>query len=125
MEGGGQRGARDFRVHALGAVSQGIISEGAAKTQFRADRRVGQPFQPQETGEAQDMADHDCPDHLPRGDAGMGPAITRSLEVRFQAQAVAGVVLNVLYVRSLQRGCCLRRSTSNSALAVRTSRRAS
>jgi hypothetical protein len=39
---------------------------------------------------------------------------------------MTGVVVDLADMRSLQRGdCCLRRSTSNSALAVRTSRRAS
>ena len=71
------------------------------------------------------MTNHDGPDHVLRGDVRMGPAITRSLAVGFQTQAMAGIVLNVLYVRPPQRGCCFRRSTSNSALAVRTSRRAS
>jgi hypothetical protein len=86
---------------------------------------VGQPFQAQETGDAQDMADHDRPHDIPRGDVGVGPAIAGSLEVRFQPQTVTGVVLDLFYMRSLQRGFCFRRSTSNSALAVRTSRRAS
>jgi hypothetical protein len=62
---------------------------------------------------------------IPRGNVGVDPTVARSLEVGLQAQAVTGVVLDLANVRPLQRGCCLRRSTSNSALAVRTSRRAS
>lgn len=46
VESGGQGEACDFRVHAFGAVGQGVISEGTLQAQFRADRRVRQPFQP-------------------------------------------------------------------------------
>ena len=53
-------------------------------------------------------------------------AIAGLLEEGFQTQTMTGVVLNLARLRPLQRGgCCLRHSTSNSALAVRTSRRAS
>ena len=53
-------------------------------------------------------------------------ALAGLLEEGFQTQTMTGVVLNLARLRPFQRGgCCLRHSTSNSALAVRTSRRAS
>ena len=45
----------------------------------------------------------------------MGSTIARALEVGFQTQAMTGIVLDLAGMWSLQRGCCFRRSTSNSA----------
>jgi hypothetical protein len=125
MESCGQRQARGLRVHALGAVGQGVIAERAMEAQLCADPRVGQPFQAQETRDTQYMANHRGPNQISCGDVGMEPPVARSLEVGFQTQTVTSVVLDLTNVRPLQRGRCLRRSTSNSALAVRTSRSAS
>jgi len=125
VQRGRQSQPRRLRVHTLAAVSQGIIPELALDTRLCAHGRVHQPFQAQEAYYAQDMSDHHRPDQISRGDVGTDPAIARSLKVGLQTQTVTGVVLDSANVRPLQRGCCLRRSTSNSALAARTSRRAS
>jgi hypothetical protein len=45
VQSAGQSQPRGFRVHARGAVGQGVIPKGAVEAQLRADRRVGQPFQ--------------------------------------------------------------------------------
>ena len=117
---------RRLRVHTLGAVGQGVIPKGHFHTQSGPYRRVHQPLQAQETGHAQDAAHHHSPDYVGCGNVWMSAAIAGLLEVGFQTQAMTGIVLNLARMRPLQRGgCCLRHSTSNSALAVRTSRRAS
>ena len=77
VQRGRQSQPRRLRVHALGAVGQGIIPERAFQAQLGAHRRVRQPLQAQETGHAQDVADHHRPDQIPCGDVGMGPAIAR------------------------------------------------
>jgi hypothetical protein len=121
-----QSQSRLVRVHTLGAVSQSVISEGNFHTQPGARRRVHQPLQAQKAGYAQDTAHHHRPDHVRRGNLRMNAAVTGLLEVGFQTQAMARIILNLAGLWPFQRGgCCLRHSTSNSALAVRTSRKAS
>ena len=87
-----QRGCQSqacyLRVHPFGAVRQGVITEACFETQLGAYRRARQPFQAQETGGAQNAADDDGPDQIPRRNVRMGSAVTRCLQVQLQSETV-------------------------------------
>jgi len=120
-----QRQPCRFRVQPLGAVSQAIIPGFCMDAQLRTHRRMHQPLQAQETRRAQNVAQDHRPDQIRSRNMGMRSTVAGVLEVGLQPQTMTGIVLDLAEMWALQRGCCFRRSTSNSALAVRTSRRAS
>lgn len=102
-----QSQTRRLRIHTLGAVGQGTIAKGSLHAQSSPRRRVHQPLQVQEAVDSQNMAHHHCPDDVRCGNVGLGSAIAGLLEVGFQGQTMAGVVLNLAGMRPLLAGWLL------------------
>ena len=103
------------------AVLEGLVALGLVE---RGGER--QPLPAQGTCHAQDAAHRHCAFEIRGGDVRVGAAIAGLLEAGSQARTVTGVVMDLGGMRPGRRGGCrLRHSTSSSALAVRTLRKAS
>ena len=125
MDSRTERGARGVRIEPLGEIGQGIVPKRRPDSKASTRRGMDQPFDTEETPGAQQMSDEQGPEQGLSRDARPNAAIARVLEIGLQPQTMGSVVEDLQRAGSVHRGCCFRHSTSSSALAARTSLRAS